>query len=113
MNAILAIAAIIFLLLLTGGLLSVADRQSRPRWLLFAAALVLLDDFLLTGGYGIIPDLVGGHWNWQGKLLALAAMAVVAAHPAIGWRRVGLQWRAMPCRDLGLCRHVRWPCAAV
>ena len=28
-------------------------------------------------------------WNWQGKLLALAATLAIAALPVLGWRRVG------------------------
>jgi membrane protease YdiL (CAAX protease family) len=38
-----------------------------------------------------MPNLAtGGEWNWQGKLLALAATLAIAALPAFGWRRVGL-----------------------
>jgi hypothetical protein len=43
------------------------------RWLLAAAGLVLLNNFLLNRGYGLLPHLIPpSQWNWQGKLLALA-----------------------------------------
>lgn len=37
-----------------------------------------------------MPDLIGGNWNWQGKLLALGATLAIAALPSFGWRRSGL-----------------------
>jgi len=37
--------------------------------------------------------LIGGDWNWQGKILALAATLAIAAAPAFAWRRVGLTLR--------------------
>ena len=42
------------------------------------------------------PNLMPGERNWQGKLLALAATLVIAALPAVGWRRVGLTLRQAP-----------------
>lgn len=41
-------------------------------------------------GYGLLPNLIGGAWNWQGKLMALAVTIAIAALPAFGFRRVGL-----------------------
>jgi uncharacterized protein len=69
-------------------------RRFSARWLLVAAGLVLLNDFLLTNGYGLFPKLLpGAEWNWQGKALALAATLAVAALPAFGWKRSGLTLR--------------------
>jgi hypothetical protein len=67
-----------------------------PRWLLIAALLVAVNDALLTRFYGTIPDLLGGEWNWQGKLFALAATLAIAALPMFGWRAVGLTLRQAP-----------------
>jgi hypothetical protein len=63
------------------------------RWLFAAAGLVLLNDALLTRVYRLVPDLIGGDWNWQGKLAALAATLALAALPVLGWRASGLTWR--------------------
>jgi hypothetical protein len=61
------------------------------RWLLAAAGLVLLNNFLLNRGYGLLPHLIPpSQWNWQGKLLALAATLAIASLPAFGWKRSGL-----------------------
>lgn len=58
---------------------------------MFAAALlVAVNDALLTRAYGSLPVLIGGEWNWQAKLLALAATLAIAASSAFGFRRVGL-----------------------
>lgn len=74
-----------------GGLLGLTDRRNfAPRWLLIACLLVVVNDALLTRAWGAAPNLLPGHWNWQGKLLALAATLAIAALPAFGWRRVGL-----------------------
>jgi membrane protease YdiL (CAAX protease family) len=92
MNGIFGIGATVALLLLAGGAIGVLDRRNfSPRWLLAAAALVLLNDTLLTRLYGRLPDLIPGHWNWEGKLLALAASLAVAA--VLGWRRCGVTLR--------------------
>ena len=92
MNGFVAIAAVIGLLLALGMMLGLASRQHfSPRWLLIAALLVLLNDVLLTRAYGLLPDLIGGAWNWQGKLLALLACVVVASLPSFGWKACGLQ----------------------
>ena len=60
------------------------------RWLLVAVGLVLFNNLLLSRGYRLIPDVFGGHWNWTGKVLALAGTLAVASLPRFGWRRVGL-----------------------
>jgi len=69
-----------------GGAVGLTRREDfSPRWLLTAAGLVLLNDFLLTRGYGVLPHLLPPtHWNWQGKVLALAATLVIAALPMFG-----------------------------
>lgn len=98
MNGIIGIAATLLLLLLVGGALGLADRRHfAPRWLLAAAVLVGVNDALLTRCYGAIPNLLpDSDWNWQGKLLALAASLAIAALPMFGWRRVGLTLAQAP-----------------
>ena len=98
MNGLIGIAGVLAILLAAGGALALARRGSVSfRWLAAAAGLVLLNDLLLTRAYGLLPDLLpGSDWNWQGKLLALAATLAVAALPAIGWREAGLTWRQAP-----------------
>lgn len=92
MNAVIGIAGVIALLVLAGVVLGLIDRRNFSlRWLLVAAGLVLLNDLLLTRGYGLLPDLLpGAAWNWQGKILALVATLLIAALPAFGWRPAGL-----------------------
>jgi membrane protease YdiL (CAAX protease family) len=90
-NGLIGLAATLALLLALGGILGLADRGNfSARWLVIAAALVAINDALLTRGYSLLPDVVGGTWNWQGKFMALAATLAVAALPAFGWRQVGL-----------------------
>jgi membrane protease YdiL (CAAX protease family) len=90
-NGLIGLAATLAFLLSLGFTIGSADRgQFAPRWLLIAALLVATNDLLLTGAYGLLPDLIGGAWNWQGKLLALGATLAIAALPAFGWRRSGL-----------------------
>jgi membrane protease YdiL (CAAX protease family) len=91
-DGIIQTAAVIALLLMVGGAIGFTRRESFSlRWLLVAAGLVLLNDFLLTRGYGLLPHVIPkSAWNWQGKVLALAATLAVAALPAFGWRRSGL-----------------------
>lgn len=97
MNGFIALLGILLILLAAGGILGLADRRKfNPRWLLVAALLVAVNDFLLTRGYGLLPRLIEGEWNWQGKLLALAATLAIAALPAFGWRRVGLTLKQKP-----------------
>ena len=92
MDGVIEVAAIVALLLLVGGAIGLSHRQGfSPRWLLAAGGLVLLHDFLLTRGYGLLPHLIPpSAWNWQGKILALAATLAIASLPVFGWRRSGL-----------------------
>lgn len=97
MSGLIGLGGVLLLLMAAGALIGLADRKRfSPRWLLVAALLVALNDFLLTRGYGSLPRLIEGEWNWQGKVLALAATLVIAARPAFGWRRVGLTLRQAP-----------------
>lgn len=92
MEALWASGGILFLLLVTGLAIGFFDRDRfRPGWLLVAILLVFVNDALLTGVYGNLPDLLpSAQWNWQGKLTALTATLAIAASPAIGWRNIGL-----------------------
>lgn len=97
MNKFISIAAVLAMLLAAGGLLGLRDRaRFAPRWLAVAAGLVLLNDALLTRGWGTLPNLIPGGWNWQGMALSLAATLAIAALPAFGWRRVGLTLAQAP-----------------
>ena len=71
-------------------------RQFDWRWLLIAAGLVLFNNLLLARGYGLVPDVLGGSWNWTGKALALVSTLAVAALPMFGWRPVGLTLAQRP-----------------
>ena len=96
-NGLIGLGGTLALLLFIGTAAGCADRRGfSPRWLLVAAALVAINDALLTGVYGMLPDLIGGERNWQGKLLALAATLAIAALPAFGWRRTGLTFAQAP-----------------
>ena len=97
MNGLISLAGVLTLLLLAGLAMGLLDRNRFSlRWLLLAALLVAINDASLTLLYGAVPDLVGGGRNWQGKLLALAATLALAAHPAVGWPRVGLTFKQAP-----------------
>lgn len=79
------------ILLIAGLLFGLIDRRNfRWRWLLAGLGLVALNNVLLAGFYGLVPDLVGGERNWTGKALALVGTLIVASLAAFGWRRVGL-----------------------
>ena len=96
-DGIIGIGGVVALLLVAGGAIGLADRSRfDARWLCAAAGLVLLNDALLTRGYGLVPDVLGGAWNWQGKLAALAATLALAALPVVGWRAAGLTLRQAP-----------------
>lgn len=92
---LISIGSILLMLLVAGGLLGLTQRGKFSfGWLLVAAGLVLLNDALLTNLYRHVPDfLPRTGWNWQGKLLALAATLIIALLPAFGWRRSGLTLR--------------------
>jgi membrane protease YdiL (CAAX protease family) len=91
MNGLIGLAGTLALLLFVGAVLGLADRRNLSvRWLAIAALLVAINDVLLTSGYGLLPNLIEGAWNWQGKLMALAVTIAIAALPAFGFRRVGL-----------------------
>lgn len=95
MDGLLSIGAILALLMSVGGAIALLGGRSAVsfRWLFAAAGLVLLNDALLTRVYRLVPDVIGGDWNWQGKLAALAATLALAALPVLGWRASGLTWR--------------------
>lgn len=97
MNGLIGLAGILALLLAAGALAGCTDRRRfSPRWLLIAALLVAVNDALLTRAYGLLPDLIGGGWNWQGKLLAFAATIAIAGSPSFGWRRAGFTLSQAP-----------------
>lgn len=79
------------LLLVGGVLVGLVDRRRVEwRWLLVAVGLVVAYNFLLARGYGLVPRVVGGDWNWQGMALAFIGTLALAALPGLGWRRAGL-----------------------
>ncbi|HEY6816681.1 MAG TPA: hypothetical protein VI168_14170 [Croceibacterium sp.] len=85
MDGLIAIAAILAMLLAAGTIAGLARRRAFSfRWLLVAAALVALNDALLTRGYGLVPDVLAGDWNWQGS-----------------WPRWRRRWLLPPCRPSG------------
>lgn len=98
MDGLIGIAGVVATLLIIGGLIGLVRRDLfSPPWLLASAALVLVNDALLTNGYGLIPFfLPSADWNWQGKALALAATLAIASLPAIGWRASGFTFRQAP-----------------
>ncbi len=84
-------------LLLAGFAIGCFDRQKfSPTWLIVAAILLALNDILLTRAHGHFPDLIGGEWLWQGKLLALGATLAIAALPSFGWSNCGLRLSQVP-----------------
>lgn len=98
MNGLVSISGVIVLLVVAGSAIGLlGPGRFSLRWLLVAAGLVLLNDVLLTRGYGLLPELLpDGDWNWQGKILALACTLLVASHPAFGWRRSRLTLSQAP-----------------
>ncbi len=97
-NGIVAILAVAAIILVAGSVIGVLDRRNFSlRWLLVAILLVLINDALLTNLYHLLPDASAkAQWNWQGKILALAATLAIAALPAFGWRRTGLRLAQQP-----------------
>ncbi|WP_254603202.1 CPBP family intramembrane glutamic endopeptidase [Sphingomonas bacterium] len=64
------------------------------KWLMVAAGLVILNDAMLTRGYGLIPRLLpASDWNWQGKIMALVVTVAIAALPSFGFRGSGVTIR--------------------
>lgn len=98
MNGLITLGGILAMLLAAGGLIGLADRRHfEVRWLLVAAALVVIEDAMLTRFYHLMPDLLPDlERNWQGKVMALAVTLAIATLPAFGWRRVGLTLRQAP-----------------
>lgn len=97
MNGLIGLGGVLALLLVLGAGIGLTDRTRFSwRWLLVAALLVAVNDALLTGFYGLLPDVIGGAWNWQGKLLALAATLTIAGSTAFGWRRSGFTFTQAP-----------------
>lgn len=92
MNSLIGLGGTLTLLLLAGAIIGILDhKRFSPRWLFVAALLVTINDALLTRFWGAMPDLLpASDWNWQGKLLALAATLAIASLPFFGWRRTGL-----------------------
>ncbi len=90
MNGFISLSATLLLLLALGGGLGLVDRGGfRWSWLLAAALLVAINDALLTGLWGLLPNLIpGAERNWQGKLLALAGTIGIAFW--LGRRETGL-----------------------
>lgn len=96
-NGLIGLGGTLAVLLLLGSVIGYADRRRFSlRWLLIAALLVALNDLLLTRAFGLLPEMIGGSWNWQGKLLALGATLAIASLPAFGWRRIGLTFSQEP-----------------
>lgn len=85
------------LLLCVGLVLGLARRRQFDwRWLGVAVVLVVINNLLLSRGYGLLPKVPGSHWNWAGKGLALAGTLAIASLPVFGWRRVGLTLAQRP-----------------
>jgi membrane protease YdiL (CAAX protease family) len=98
MDGMIGTAAIVGMVVAAGAGASALSRGrgvSWP-WLAAAAAFLVLNDALLTNGWRLLPDMIGGDWNWQGKLLALAGTLLVASLPGIGWKASGLTHRQAP-----------------
>ncbi|WP_165324580.1 CPBP family intramembrane glutamic endopeptidase, BDIM_20840 family [Rhizorhabdus phycosphaerae] len=90
MNGLIGLGGTLAIFLALGMLAGSADHRAFSlRWLLVAALLVAVNDALLTNLYGLLPDLIGGAWNWQGKLMAAIVTSAIVTTPAFGWRRAG------------------------
>ncbi|MEJ2458601.1 MAG: CPBP family intramembrane metalloprotease [Novosphingobium sp.] len=98
MDGLISLGAILGLLLLAGCAAGLADRKHfAPRWLIAAMLLVAINDALLTGFYGALPQVAPQlQWNWQGKVLAMAATYAIALLPAFQWRKAGLTLKLIP-----------------
>lgn len=90
-NGLIGLGGTLALFMALGTVLGCLDRQRfNPGWLGIATLLVAINDGLLTRAYGLLPDLIGGAWNWEGKLLALAGTLAIASMPSFGWRCSGV-----------------------
>lgn len=97
MNGVIGIAGVLTILLVLGLCAALLDRRNfHWKWLVGAAVLVLLNDAVLTRIYGQFPDVMGGEWNWQGKVLALLLTLSIAALPAFGWANCGMRLAQRP-----------------
>jgi hypothetical protein len=66
MDGLISLGGVLAILLGAGLVLGLVQRRHFSLvWLLVAAALVVLNDGLLTRGYGALPRLLPpGDWNW-------------------------------------------------
>lgn len=63
-------------------------------WFLGALLLYAIYEALLTRGFYLLPNLpTDAHWNWLGKILAMAGTLAIAASPLFGFARVGITLR--------------------
>ena len=71
--------------------------QFRHSWFLRGRLLYVVYvvyEALLTRGFYLLPNLpADAHWNWLGKILALAGTLAIAALPGLGYARSGLTLR--------------------
>src|SRR5690606_2057943 len=83
----LALAGVVFLLARP------FDRRILAGFALLAAVYLAVDD-LVTGIPNLVPamDLVGGDWNWMGKILSLVLSVVVIVSLRLSPAAVGLTW---------------------
>lgn len=78
-------------------LLSSASRETRSEWLVIALGLILLEDFLITSCWTMVPQPESwGPWNWTGKALALAGSVCVATLGTFGLANCGFTLRQKP-----------------
>lgn len=97
MNGLIGLDGTLAIILVLGLAVGCADcRQFSLGWLAVAAVLVAVNDACLTRAYGLLPDIVGGEWNWQGKLLALCVTIAIAASPPFGLQQSGFRLRQKP-----------------
>lgn len=97
MNGWITLAGNLAILILLGSIVGFFHRRKFvPRWLAVSAALLAVNDIVLTSAHGFFPDLIGGEWLWQGKLLAFGATLAIAALPSFGWSRCGLRLSQQP-----------------
>jgi hypothetical protein len=103
LDELLLIGAIALAMVVPGLAIGLADRRRfHAGWLAVAALLVVVNDAAVTRGFFAFPAVPGldanSHWNWSGKILALAVSLAIAALPAFGWRNIGLTLRQRQLR---------------